>query len=143
MGARVAATSGSGGSHIGRKVLVASGSPRAVHERGVHAHRPGQFLSLERYRAADACRDQVELEKTVTAKPEVIDWLKRSLDAVKTAHANIRPADLQRKVKIEGRDATVDGMYLRIIIHDNDHMGQLVAYARVNGIVPPWSHTTK
>ena len=34
---------------------------------------------------------------------------------------------------------TVDGMYLRIIIHDNEHMGQLVAYARMNGIVPPWS----
>jgi uncharacterized damage-inducible protein DinB len=30
-------------------------------------------------------------------------------------------------------------MYLRIIIHDNEHMGQLIAYARVNGIVPPWS----
>jgi uncharacterized damage-inducible protein DinB len=30
-------------------------------------------------------------------------------------------------------------MYLRIIVHANEHMGQLVAYARVNGIVPPWS----
>jgi uncharacterized damage-inducible protein DinB len=30
-------------------------------------------------------------------------------------------------------------MYLRIIVHDNEHMGQLVAYARMSGIVPPWS----
>jgi uncharacterized damage-inducible protein DinB len=37
------------------------------------------------------------------------------------------------------KDATVDGMYLRIIVHDNEHMGQLIAYARMNGIVPPWS----
>ena len=81
------------------------------------------------------------LEKTVTAKADVINWLKRSLDAVKTAHAGIKPADLQRKVKIEDRDATVDGMYLRIIVHANEHMGQLVAYARVNGIVPPWSES--
>lgn len=84
-----------------------------------------------------------EMEKTVTAKPEVINWLRRSLDAVKIAHANIKPADLQRKVKVDNRDATVDGMYLRIIIHANEHMGQLVAYARVNGIVPPWSQNTK
>lgn len=83
------------------------------------------------------------MEKTVTAKPEVINWLDRSLDAVKVAHAHIKPADLQRRVKIEGRDATVDGMYLRIIIHANEHMGQLVAYARVNGIVPPWSESVK
>jgi uncharacterized damage-inducible protein DinB len=80
-----------------------------------------------------------DLEKSVTAKADVINWLKRSLDAVKNAHANIKPADLPRKVKVDKYDATVDGMYLRIIVHANEHMGQLVAYARVNGIVPPWS----
>jgi uncharacterized damage-inducible protein DinB len=80
------------------------------------------------------------MEKTVTAKPEVIAWLKRSLEAVKTAHLKITPADLARKVKIQDRDATVDGMYLRIIIHANEHMGQLVAYARMTGVVPPWSN---
>lgn len=79
------------------------------------------------------------MEKTITSKREVIDWLKRSLDAVKNAHATIQPSDLQRRVKISGRDATVDGMYLRIIVHANEHMGQLIAYARMNGIVPPWS----
>ncbi|MGA9717955.1 MAG: DinB family protein [Acidobacteriaceae bacterium] len=80
-----------------------------------------------------------DLEKTVTKKADVIAWLKRSLDAVKTARANLKPGDLERKVKIAGKTVTVDGMYLRIIIHDNEHMGQLVAYARMNGIVPPWS----
>jgi uncharacterized damage-inducible protein DinB len=79
------------------------------------------------------------LEKTVTKKADVIDWLKRSLDAVKSARAQLKPGDLERKVKIEGKTVTVDGMYLRIIVHDNEHMGQLVAYARMNGIVPPWS----
>jgi uncharacterized damage-inducible protein DinB len=78
-------------------------------------------------------------EKTITQKAEVIDWLKRSLDAVKNAHAGLTPADLQRKVTVDNRSATVDAVYLRIIIHNNEHMGQLVAYARMNGIVPPWS----
>lgn len=80
-----------------------------------------------------------DMEKTITSKPEVIRWLKRSLDAVKTARAQLKPGDLQRKVEIEGKTVTVDGMYLRIIIHDNEHMGQLIAYARMNGIIPPWS----
>lgn len=78
-------------------------------------------------------------EKTVTSKAEIIQWLKRSLDAVKQAHLTENPKDLTRKVRIQGRDATVDGMYLRIIVHANEHMGQLVAYARMTGIVPPWS----
>ena len=79
------------------------------------------------------------MEKTITSKAEVVAWLKRSLEAVKTAHAATTPKDLERKVKIADREATVDGMYLRIIVHANEHMGQLVAYARMTGVVPPWS----
>ncbi len=80
-----------------------------------------------------------ELEKSVTSKVEVIHWLKRSLDAVKQAHLEMKPKDLQRKVHIADRDATVDGMYLWIIVHANEHMGQLIAYSRMTGVAPPWS----
>ena len=81
------------------------------------------------------------MEKSVTAKAEVISWLKRSLDAVKQAHLAATPKDLERKVHIADRDATVDGMYLRIIVHANEHMGQLIAYARMSGVAPPWSNS--
>ena len=85
-----------------------------------------------------------EMEKTVTQKAEVIDWLKRSLDVVKNAHAKITAADLQRKIGDRVyRGANVDGMYLRILVHANEHMGQLVAYARMNGVVPPWSEPAR
>jgi uncharacterized damage-inducible protein DinB len=80
-----------------------------------------------------------DAEKTVTSKADVVMWLKRSLEAVKQAHLAEAPPDMQRKVKVLGHDATVDGMYLRIIVHANEHMGQLVAYARMTGVVPPWS----
>jgi uncharacterized damage-inducible protein DinB len=79
-------------------------------------------------------------EKTVTSKAEVISWLKRSLAAVKEAHLAETEEGLQRKVHIADRDATVDGIYLRILVHANEHMGQLVAYARMTGVVPPWSN---
>jgi uncharacterized damage-inducible protein DinB len=82
---------------------------------------------------------KIEMEKTVTAKSDVINWLKHSLDAVKEAHATVTPKDLERKVHIADRDATVDGIYLRIIVHANEHMGQLIAYARMTGVTPPWS----
>jgi uncharacterized damage-inducible protein DinB len=79
------------------------------------------------------------MDKSVTAKADVINWLKRSLDAVKDAHCAATAKDLDRKVHIADRDATVDGIYLRIIVHANEHMGQLVAYARMTGVAPPWS----
>lgn len=85
---------------------------------------------------ADFNRDMV---KTVTSKPEVIKWLKRSLEAVKQAHQAENAKDFGRKVHIDDQEATVDGMYLRILVHDNEHMGQLVAYARMTGVVPPWT----
>jgi uncharacterized damage-inducible protein DinB len=80
------------------------------------------------------------MEKSVIAKAEVINWLKRSLEAVKQAHLAATPQDLRRKVHIYDRDTNADGMYLRIIVHANEHMGQLVAYARMSGVVPPWSN---
>ncbi len=79
------------------------------------------------------------LETSVTSKAEVIKWLKRSLEAVKEAHLAAKPEDLERKVTVAKRDATVDGMYLRILVHNNEHMGQLIAYARMTGVKPPWS----
>jgi uncharacterized damage-inducible protein DinB len=80
------------------------------------------------------------MDNTVTAKAEVIAWLKRSLDVVREAHLAETPKNLERKVHIADRDATADGMYLRMIVHANEHMGQLVAYARMNGIAPPWTN---
>jgi uncharacterized damage-inducible protein DinB len=78
-------------------------------------------------------------EKSVTAKADVISWLKRSLDAARAAHATEMPKDMERKVEFVKRDTTADAIYLRLLIHCNEHMGQLVAYARMTGVTPPWS----
>lgn len=80
------------------------------------------------------------MDTSVTSKAEVIKWLKRSLEAVKEAHLKATPQELREKATPERYHATVDGMYLRILVHDNEHMGQLIAYARVTGVKPPWSN---
>lgn len=75
-------------------------------------------------------------EKTVTTKADVIQWLRKSLEAVSEGY---RTADRQKKVTFFKQDATADGVFLRILLHNNEHMGQSIAYARMNDIVPPWS----
>jgi uncharacterized damage-inducible protein DinB len=70
------------------------------------------------------------MEKDITEKPAVIEWLQRSFEAVKAARA----------VSVMNHEGTVDGIYLRVIVHANEHLGQLVAYARHIGITPPWSN---
>ncbi len=78
-------------------------------------------------------------EKSVTAKADVISWLKRSLEASRTARSTETPKELSRKVEFLKQSTTADAVYLRLIIHCNEHMGQLIAYARMSGVTPPWS----
>lgn len=80
-----------------------------------------------------------KLETTVRKKEEVVGWLKESLDAVRQARDKLREGDLEKKVKVAGRNSTSGNMYLRIIMHNAEHLGQLVAYARSMGVTPPWS----
>lgn len=84
-----------------------------------------------------------DAEKIATDKTKVIDWLKRSLEAVKEAHSKVTPAELRKTTDFLDHSATYESIYLRALVHANEHMGQLIAYARMNGIVPPWSEGTK
>lgn len=88
-------------------------------------------------------REPVELaglkgnpEKTVTGKAEILKWLKGSLDAVRSTYAK---ADLAKQVKFLGKDSTSGNVFLRILVHNHEHMGQAIAYARSTGVAPPWS----
>jgi uncharacterized damage-inducible protein DinB len=96
------------------------------------------FLAQTGVKDAAAALGKVtaDTEKSVTAKADVIRWLKESQDLVRASYPK---ADLQKKIKFLGRDTTVDAVYLRCIVHSNEHMGQSIAYARMNGIKPPWS----
>jgi uncharacterized damage-inducible protein DinB len=81
----------------------------------------------------------VKLETSVTSKDQVVQMLKDSLDAVREHLAKLTAADLDRPADFFGRKTTVRAIYLRIFAHVNEHTGQSIAYARMNGIVPPWS----
>src|ERR1700751_3347606 len=66
-------------------------------------------------------------EKSVSAKADVISWLKRSLDAARDARAKEIPKEMERRVEFFQRSTIADGVYLRLIFHCNEHMGELVA----------------
>jgi uncharacterized damage-inducible protein DinB len=80
-----------------------------------------------------------EMEKKVTEKAKVIDELKQSFAHLRAGIAATNDADLDKPVKFFGSDSTVRGVLLTIANHEHEHLGQSIAYARVNGIVPPWT----
>ena len=84
-----------------------------------------------------------ELEKTVVEKHAVSRMLKSSLDEVRNRFSRLTPAELDQPADFFGEKTTARRIYLRIFAHVNEHYGQSVAYARLNGIVPPWSQAQK
>jgi uncharacterized damage-inducible protein DinB len=75
-------------------------------------------------------------EKSTTDKAAVVKFLRESFEAVRSAYQS---ADRQKKTQLFKKDVTVGDIFLRILVHNHEHMGQAIAYARMNGIAPPWS----
>lgn len=73
----------------------------------------------------------------ITDKEQVIQTLKDSFAYIKTAIANV--SDVEKIVKFRGNEATLREAMVGAATHAHEHLGQLIAYARTNGIVPPWS----
>jgi uncharacterized damage-inducible protein DinB len=80
------------------------------------------------------------LEKEMSGdKAKTVEALTKSFDSVREAILAVPDSDLDRKIKLFGQDATVRDAMMVIASHDHEHLGQSIAYARSNGVVPPWS----
>jgi uncharacterized damage-inducible protein DinB len=79
------------------------------------------------------------MEKTVTQKAKVIEEMKASFAHVKSSLAQTPDSQLDTKTKMFGMETTWRGVYLVVLEHTSEHLGQQIAYARSNGVAPPWS----
>jgi uncharacterized damage-inducible protein DinB len=78
-------------------------------------------------------------EKEGGDKAKTIDTLKKSFEHVRQAIDSLPEADLDKGIKLFGRDATPREAILAVVSHAHEHLGQSIAYARMNNVVPPWS----
>jgi len=58
---------------------------------------------------------------------------------VRQGVTNLSDADLAKPVKLFGRETTYEGVLFLMANHMHEHLGQSIAYARTNGVTPPWS----
>lgn len=84
--------------------------------------------------------DVRQMEK-IADKAKVIEMLRRSFEHLQRAVLETpdRELDKPAATKLLGEKSTMRSVLLRLGIHAHEHMGQAVAYARMNGIAPPWS----
>ena len=80
-----------------------------------------------------------EFEASGGDKAKVIATMKASFEHVRKAIQNAPEADLGKAIKMFGHDATVRAAMLAVASHAHEHLGQSIAYARMNAVTPPWS----
>ncbi len=123
-------------------VHIAAGNIALLRVAGRHLpDGPDPYGSLEGdelARFAAIVRRNIELERTLVVKQDVIDFLKRSFDAVEESFTASSEEDLNTPGQFFGEMTTVRRVYMRMLAHTHEHMGQAIAYARSAGVKIPW-----
>jgi uncharacterized damage-inducible protein DinB len=79
------------------------------------------------------------LEKSVTEKSKVVQTLKDSFAHLEKAVEGMSDADMAKRVNFFGTDLSMSSLLFHVAAHEHEHLGQSIAYARMNGVIPPWS----
>jgi len=75
----------------------------------------------------------------VTDKAAVVEALSASFEYLVDFVANAPAEQLDDAINMFGTATTVRGVLVETTIHLHEHVGQSIAYARANGVTPPWS----
>ncbi|MEM8484652.1 MAG: DinB family protein [Bacteroidota bacterium] len=76
---------------------------------------------------------------SVTGKQNVLEHLRASVAYVKATTDELGAAGMNVSTRLYGRETEGWGVLFQLITHMNEHLGQSIAYARMNGVTPPWS----
>jgi uncharacterized damage-inducible protein DinB len=80
-----------------------------------------------------------EFEKSTTEKDRIVHDLNQSWDFANKAISSMSNADFAKLLPKLGPQANEGDVVYILIADAHEHLGQLIAYARQNGIVPPWT----
>jgi uncharacterized damage-inducible protein DinB len=72
-------------------------------------------------------------------REEILAALADSFRHLRTAVTRDRATALPEPVTIFGRELDRRRLWILATTHAHEHLGQLIAYARTRGVVPPWS----
>ena len=110
----------------GLKNVTAGANPMGL-KRGIDAAVEAVVAELKK------------LSKSTKDKKEVIAALHASYDHARKFAKGVSDADLAKEVDFFGQKKTVRDLLMLALEHSHEHLGQEIAYARMNGVKPPWS----
>jgi uncharacterized damage-inducible protein DinB len=83
--------------------------------------------------------DPKTFEKSTTDKAKVVAELNKSFESAIAAVQSMTNADFAKADKKLGPDANDGDVVYILVVHGHEMLGQAIVYARMNGIVPPWT----
>ena len=83
--------------------------------------------------------DARAFEKSTTDKAKLVDELNKSWEFSKKTIDGMTNADFAKLIPKLGPQANAGDVVYILVADAHEHLGQSIAYARVNGIVPPWT----
>ena len=112
---------------------------RSVSE--VFLHVAGSHLNLPRVLGVAPREGMVgaDYATSTTDKGAVVAALKASFAFMRRGVEGLTEADAEKTLPWFGGTNSYRGVLYFMARHTGEHTGQLIAYARVNGVVPPWS----
>ncbi len=78
-------------------------------------------------------------EAAPATKARVIEMLAESFEFARKTIEPLRAGALGADVTFFGASTTRRGVLIRLDNHISEHLGQLIAYSRMTGVVPPWA----
>jgi uncharacterized damage-inducible protein DinB len=78
-------------------------------------------------------------EKSTTDKSQIVDELNKSSEFTQKAISGMSNAEFAKLLPKLGPQANAGDVVYTLVADAHEHLGQVVAYARENGIVPPWT----
>ncbi len=112
---------------------------RSVSEVFLHIAGANYFVARAFGTAPPEGLDVRGLQNSTTDKAQVQERLQASFEHLAGAVGTISGGDAEKAMKMFGRDTTTRGALSVATNHLSEHLGQSIAYARVNGVAPPWS----
>lgn len=78
-------------------------------------------------------------EKRQLSRDEMVADIDRSFAHLVAAMSATTPDRLDERITFFGQEMTVRQLWVLTTVHLHEHLGQLIAYTRTNGVTPPWS----
>ncbi len=83
--------------------------------------------------------DRKTFEKSTTDKAQIVAELNKSWEFTQKTINEMSNADFAKLLPKLGPQANAGDVVYILVADAHEHLGQAVAYARENGIVPPWT----